>query len=438
MGPQMNDTLQSMVKYLKQSPHSALLELKEQIKKISSEQGIQAAYNCLLQAEVMLSIRKPTIAIYDHAFHFIGGAQKYGLSLISVLQNQFDISIIANKEVNQQDFLKWYNLDLSKCRIKVIKLPFFEEKKVEHLDPASISKDTGNPFHLISKESGNYDIFINNSMNEMVYPLSNISLLICHFPERRPKNFFYADYYTSVISNSRYTAEWIQKKWKFSPHQHIYPPVDMDVTEKNTVKKKIILSVARFEAEGTKRQQEMIEAFLRLKQAFPKITKEWKFVLAGGSSPDNPYLSKLRKILDQNPNCGIELKINASIQEIKSLYKESMLFWHLCGLTHDDPAEIEHFGMTIVEAMQNRLVPIVYDGGGPREIVDHGENGFRVRSKAECIDYSIRLFTDEKLIRRLGENAQKKSRAFSKEVFENKVRSLFSEIQNMYKHLEEY
>jgi len=438
MCPQMSNTLQSMVKDLKQSPHSALLKLKKHIKKISSERGIQAAYNFLLQAEVMLSIRKPTMAIYDHAFHFIGGAQKYGLSLISVLQNQFDISIIANKEVSQQDFLEWYNLDLSKCRIKVIKLPFYKDKKVEHLDPACILKETGNPFHLISKESGNYDIFVNNSMNEMVYPLSNISILICHFPERRPKTFFYADYYTSVIYNSRYTAEWIKKKWKFSPHKHIYPPVDMDVTEKDTVKKKIILSVARFETEGTKRQKEMIKAFLKLKQAYPKITEEWKFILAGGSNPNNPYLSELRRILDQNPNCGIELKINASIQEIKSLYKESMLFWHLCGLTHDDPAEIEHFGMTLVEAMQNRLVPIVYDGGGPREIVDHGKNGFRVISKAECMDYSIRLFTDDKLIRRLAENAQKKSRAFSKKIFENKVRSLFNEILKTYKHLEEY
>lgn len=437
MCPQMSKILLSIVENLKQSPHSALPELKKQIKEISSKRGIQAAYNSLLQAEFMLGIRKPTLAIYDHAFHFIGGAQKYGLSLITVLQNQFDISIIANREVSQQDFLKWYNLDLSKCDIKVIKLPFYEEKKVEHLDPACLSKETGNPFHLISRESGNYDIFINNSMNEMVYPLSNTSILICHFPERRPKTFFYADHYTSVIYNSQYTAEWIQKKWKFSPHQHIYPPVDMDVTKDNSVKKKIILSVARFEAEGTKRQQEMIESFLKLKQAYPEIMKKWKFILAGGSNPNNPYLSRLRKILDQNPNHDIELKINASIQEIKSLYKESMLFWHLCGLTHDDPAEIEHFGMTIVEAMQNRVVPIVFDGGGPREIVDNGENGFRVRSKAEWMDYSIRLFTDENLIRRLGENAQKRSRDFSKKIFEKKVRSFFNEILKMYNPLRE-
>ena len=437
MCPQKSETLQSTVKNLKQSPHAALSELKRKIKEIFSEQGIQAAYNYISQVEVMLGIRKPRMAIYDHAFHFIGGAQKYGLSLISFLQNQFDISIIANKEVTQQDFLKWYDLDLSRCRIKCIKIPFYEEKKVDHLDPACISKKTGNPFHLISQESGNYDIFINNSMNEMVYPLSNISIIICHFPERRPKSFFYADYYTYVVYNSQYTAEWIRKKWKFSPHRHIYPPADMEDTNKNAAKKKIILSVARFEVGGIKRQHEMIEAFLKLKQAYPKITKDWRFILAGGSNPNNPYLSSLRRILDQNPNQGIELKINATIQEIKSLYEESMLFWHLCGLTHDDPAEVEHFGMTIVEAMQNRMIPIVFDGGGPREIVAHGKNGFRVKSKAELIEYSTRLITDEELMQRLGENALKKSQIFSKGIFEKKVRSFFDDILKIYNPLEE-
>jgi glycosyltransferase involved in cell wall biosynthesis len=432
IGFRKSETLQRIVKNLKQSQHADLSKLQNEVKKISSEQGIQAAYNYLLQAEVMLDIRKPRIAIYDHAFHFIGGAQKYGLSLISVLQDEFDITIIANKEVNLRDFFRWYNLDLSKCRIKILKLPFYEKRNVEHLDPACISKETGNPFHLISRESGNYDIFINNSMNEMVYPLSNISILICHFPERRPKTFFYADYYTSVIYNSRYTEEWIRRKWKFSPHQHIYPPVDMEIAEENSLKEKIILSVARFEPEGTKRQLEMIEAFLNLKKAYPKIMKEWRFILAGGSNPNNPYLSRLKRIMAKNPDTDIELKINAAGQEIKSLYRDSVLFWHLCGLTHNDPAEIEHFGMTIVEAMQNRMVPIVFDGGGPREIVDNGKNGFRVKSKAELMDYSLLLFTDETFFKRLAENAQKKSRIFSRKIFEKKVRSYFDEILKMY------
>jgi len=422
----------NITKNFNQSPHTAISEFSEEINNISSEEGIQAAYNQILRAEVILNLRKPSLAIYDHSFHFIGGAQKYGLTLVSMLQNQFDITILANKEIHLRDFLSWYQLDLSKCKIKVIKLPYFEEKKIIHFDPASISKKVENPFHLMSKESGNYDIFINNSMNEMVYPLSNISVLVCHFPERRAKNYFYSDQYTYTVYNSLYTADWIQKKWKFSPHQHIYPPVDMESGTSPFQKKKNILSVARFEVEGSKRQQEMIETFLKLNQIYPEIVKDWKFILVGGSNPNNPYLSRLKDILSKNPDINIELKINVSIQELKALYLESTLFWHLCGLLHDDPSEIEHFGMTIVEAMQNKLVPIVYDGGGPREIVDHGVNGFRVKTKAEFAKCSIKLLRDQKLIQKLSESAQKKAQLYSKKKFEERVKAFFAELLQTY------
>jgi glycosyltransferase involved in cell wall biosynthesis len=406
-----------------------------EINKISSEQGIQVAYNHLLQTEVILKLRKPSLAIYDHAFHFIGGAQKYGLTLISILQNQFNITIIANKEVQHKDFLSWYHLDLFNCKIKIIKIPYFEEKNNAHLDPGIISIKDKNPFHLISKESGNYDIFVNNSMNEMVYPLSNISIIVCHFPERKPKYYFYAGQYTYIIYNSRYTAEWIKKRWKLSPHQHIYPPADMKVDTSKSKKKKIILSVARYEVEGIKRQQEMIEVFLKLNQMYPKILKDWKFILVGGSNPNNHYLSKLEGIISKNPDNNIELKINVSLQELKSLYQESTLFWHLCGLTHNDPSEIEHFGMTIVEAMQNKIVPIVYDGGGPREIVDNGINGFRVKTKAELGEYSIKLLKDQKLLQKLSESTQKKAQTFSKEKFEDRVKVFFNKLLQTYNSL---
>lgn len=417
---------------MKNNPLTAFPEFSDEIKRISISKGIQAAYNCLLQTEVILNMRKPKLAIYDQAFHFIGGAQKYGLTLISAIQNQFDISILANKEVTAQDFLRWYDLDLSHCEIKVIKLPFYEEKNVMHLDPACVSKEEENPFHPISKESGNYDIFVNNSMNEMVYPLSNISVLICHFPERRPKTYFYADQYTHIVFNSQFTAEWIKRKWNLTPHEHIYPPVDMEPRELKMQKKKTILSAARFEVEGTKRQQEMIETFLKLKQEFPKITKDWTFILVGGSGSENPYLSRLEKIIAQNSDNSIQLKINIPMEELKSLYQESTIFWHLCGLTHADPSEIEHFGMTTVEAMQNRVVPIVYDGGGLREIVDHGLNGFRVKSKAELLDYSLQLFQDDNLVLKLGQNAQKKSHDFSRLKFEERIHAFFNKLLSSY------
>jgi len=393
---------------------------------------LQAASNCLSRAEVILNLRRPFLAIYDHAFHFIGGAQKYGLTLISALQDQFDVTILANREVRHKDFQDWYNLDLSKCRIKVIKLPYYEKKGAAHLDPAFITRKVENPFHLISRESGEYDIFVNNSMNEMVYPLSNVSVLICHFPERRPKSYFYADRYTNVVYNSRYTAEWIEKKWKLTPHHHIYPPVDMESGVPEFPKKKQILSVARFEPEGTKRQLEMIEAFLRLSLEWPEIVRGWRFILAGGSHPNNRYLTRLEEMVGKNPGQNIELKINLPVSELKSLYRDSTLFWHLCGVKHEDPGEVEHFGMTTVEAMQNGLVPLVYDGGGLREIVDHGVNGFRVRSGAELLESSVRLLEGPEIIRQMSRAAREKSQLYTRARFEASVNTLFDRIFKNY------
>jgi glycosyltransferase involved in cell wall biosynthesis len=407
-------------------------ELGRKVKAVESSDGIQAAYNCVMRAQAALGLRKPTLAIYDHAFHMIGGAQKYGLTLAAALRDLFHITILANKDVRLENFRDWYGLDLSGCEVKVIRIPFYEEKNAFHIDPAFITRKVANPFHLISLASGDYDVFVNNSMNEMVYPLSNISVLVCHFPERRRRSYFYADRYTYTITNSLYTAGWVEAKWKYRPHLQVYPPVDIDGAETGQAKKKIILSVARFEPEGTKRQREMAQAFLKLGRDWPEVVGGWKLVLAGGSSPDNRYLAELERLKAGPPEGNIELRVNIPLSELESLYRESTLFWHLCGLIHDDPSEIEHFGMTTVEAMQNRLVPLVYDGGGLREIVDHGVNGFRVRSTADLLDFTIRLLRDPGLTGRLAEAASEKAKMYTRARFEEHVRTFFSGVLKQY------
>jgi glycosyltransferase involved in cell wall biosynthesis len=404
------------------------VQLKQELGKTAAGYGIQAAYNALLRMEVVLKRRKPTLAIYDHTGHIIGGGQKYGFTAAYTLQDIFDITLIVNKEISLQDILNWYHLDLSRCKIKVIKIPFFERLGSQPLDPGRISRRMENPFHIISKESGNYDFFINNSMNEMVYPLSNISAVICHFPERRPKSYFYMDQYTHVIYNSKYTAHWIEKKWKFTPHKHIYPPVDMAPEEKEKCSKEnIILSVARFEVSGSKKQLEMVRTFLKLNRRFPDILKEWKLMIVGGSPYENDYLKNVRETIKKSGADNIELKLNVSGDELKTIYKKSKIFWHLCGLEQTDPSLVEHFGMTIVEAMQNRLVPIVFDGGGQREIVDHGSSGFRVQSTAQLMAFTMKIINEPELREELSRSAFERSKAFTRETFEKKVKEFFTE-----------
>ena len=158
-----------------------------------------AALQQLKLVELHQKSRKPRLAIYDHAFHFIGGAQKYGLTIAQALKDDFDISLISNKPVNLADFREWYDMDLSFSTLKTVSLDFFDRMDPVYIDPAKVNPKAGNPFLAVSKESARYDIFLNNSMLEMVYPLSCYSLMVCHFPERRPVSYFYADHYHQVV-----------------------------------------------------------------------------------------------------------------------------------------------------------------------------------------------------------------------------------------------
>lgn len=76
---------------------------------------------------------------------------------------------------------------------------------------------------------------------------------------------------------------------------------------------------------------------------------------------------------------------NLTNSDILKLYGEASIFWHACGLGEKDPHLVEHFGMTTVEAMQNYCVPIVIDGGGQKEIVEHGVSGFSLHGQGSVI-----------------------------------------------------
>lgn len=371
---------------------------------------------------------RPRLGIYDHALHFIGGAQKYGLTLAAALADRFDITLMASKPVSLTDLSSWYNLDLSPCRVKIIPLPFFNRIDDTFIDPARITgREVSNPFHAVSRESARYDIFVNNSMCEMVYPLSLYSLLVCHFPERRPGRFFYPDLYHQTIYNSRYTGQWIEKRWGYKPHTHVYPPVHMPPATDRSRKNRI-LSVARFEVEGTKKQLEMLRAFHLLRRENPRRTRDWELVLVGGSAPENDYLMKIRDYIRRHRLEGIRILTNAPDEVLRKEYASARVFWHLCGIGEDHPARVEHFGMTIVEAMQNGLVPLVYDGGGQREIVDNGINGIRIRTIPELVRHTASLIQRPAERHRLSAGAREKSRVYSEDRFRERVRRVFGVI----------
>ncbi len=416
------------------NPEESIRNISKDLEEIKQEKGIQACYNDLLHLEVILGIRKPSVAVYDNALHFIGGAQKYGCTIAQSLQEICEVTLISHKKVTLSQLQNWYGLDLNKCRTKVIKLPFFETRKQQKstFDAGEVDLKGENPFHVISMESGEYDMFINNCMLEMVYPLSNISEFICHFPERERSRFFHADKYSHIICNSQYTGDWVSRKWGLKPHEILYPPVDMMDFSKDVKKEKTILSVSRFELSGKKQQLEMLNIFARMLHAYPEKTEGWKMVIAGGSVERNPYLERVRKAARSLPAEKIDLKVDISLSELKELYRRAGIFWHLTGLEQIDPERAEHFGITTVEAMQNRCASVVYREGGQKEIIEDRVSGLFFNTREELINRTLELMDSASLRKDIGRAAYERGKEFTKKNFLRKARRHFEEILKGY------
>jgi glycosyltransferase involved in cell wall biosynthesis len=198
-------------------------------------------------------------------------------------------------------------------------------------------------------------------------------------------------------------------------------------------KRDIILSVARFEPGGNKQQLEMIKSFLQLRRLNPGDTEGWRLVLVGGSTPANPYLERIKRWLADTPASNIELRVNTPVGELKEVYRTARIFWHFSGLGQRDPARIEHFGMTTVEAMQNGCVPVVFRGGGQTEIVEEGVSGFMFGSPLELQEKTRILMQDPQMSVKLAGGAHARGLAFTKDMFMDRVRKHFSGILSEYR-----
>ncbi len=392
---------------------------------LTKKAGENGANRALGRFELLAGYRvKPSVAIYDHALQLAGGGQKYACTIAAALQSDFDITFISNKPVTLGQLEAWYGLELGLCKIKIIPLPFYEEKRSEFIDQGMAKRARENPFDLISEESKRYDVFINVNMLTLIKPLSPVSIFLCHFPDSDRGRFFFVGEYTHIIANSLYTIEWLKKRWNFSPTAHIYPPIDMPTYA--TEKQPIILSVARFENSGTKKQLELIEEFARLRAQSPAIAG-WKLVLAGGSFGKNLYLKKVQKRARAVP--GVEVYVNLSVGQLRTLYARASIFWHACGLGAKTPERIEHFGMTTVEAMQNGCVPVVINKGGQKETVEQRISGFLFDDLKGLREFSLKLIENKDLFERLSAAARVRSKRFNRERFDWEISDLFSGIR---------
>jgi glycosyltransferase involved in cell wall biosynthesis len=229
------------------------------------------------------------------------------------------------------------------------------------------------------------------------------------------------DSYGVVVANSAFTREWIDRYWA-RDSEVLYPPVTMHAEGD---KQKVILNVGRFfpaDKGHSKKQLELVHAFRRL---YDGGARDWALHLVGGcSEAGKQYLDQVRAAASGYP---VELHVNASGEDLESLYARASIYWHASGYGEDarrHPDRLEHFGISTVEAMSAGAVPVVIGLAGQRETVRHGIDGFHFRTLDGLCALTRSLTRDPTLLRRLSDSATRRARLYSLDAFADQLHSL--------------
>jgi glycosyltransferase involved in cell wall biosynthesis len=192
--------------------------------------------------------------------------------------------------------------------------------------------------------------------------------------------------YQTILADSEFTQLNIKRYWK-KKTKILYPPVEL-MFKKNysdsSAKKNWITSVGRFFTLGHgKRQEILINAFKKL---YDSGLIDWELHLVGGVGNEPSSLAFVEKLKKDAQNYPVFFHFNASRKQVVQILLDSKIYWHAAGYGEDEiknPIKFEHFGIAPIEAISAGCYPILYKGGGLKEII----------TKLE-LDENIHLFSN--------------------------------------------
>lgn len=334
-------------------------------------------------------------AIYDPYLDTGGGGERYVLTFASVLKKQ------------------GWQVDLQWADDKI--LPWLEERLGLHLEGVNLVEDIG-------KGKG-YDLvfWLSDGSIPLLFAKKNIMHFQTPFHGVGGKSVVNRIKFLKiheVVCNSNFTKAVIDHEYGVRSRV-LYPPVDTEQF-KETKKENIILSVGRFsQLQQAKRQDILASAF---KKMCHNGLKGWQLVLIGGSNiGGEEYVQELKSLSKGYP---IRILENVPFNQVKEFYGKAKIFWSASGFGIDEkeePQKVEHFGISVVEAMACECVPIVTAKGGHKEIISDQKDGILWNTTENLIAQTQVLTEDERRREEIGKKAKEKAGEFSKQRFAGQV-----------------
>ncbi len=234
--------------------------------------------------------------------------------------------------------------------------------------------------------------------------------------------------YDAVTPNSHFTASWLQSRWSVTGPV-IEPPVIADDRQEVAGPRPLIVSIGRFFVGGhNKKHIAMVRAFRML---CDRGLVGWRLALVGGVGQRPVDANYLRRV--EAEACGLPIDVypNADETTVRELRAHAAIAWHAAGYGESErraPERFEHFGMAVAELMMSGAVPVVFDGGGLREIVEPGRSGFRWRTLDELVAATLTLIRNGRRRAEMSEAARQRAERWSLANYQRRIVELAHDV----------
>jgi glycosyltransferase involved in cell wall biosynthesis len=376
--------------------------------------------------------RRLKVGVYDLYWSTLGGGEQVDGTIAQVLARDHDVTLLGPHAPDVDATMRRLGVDLSAC----------DHRRV--VDDAEASE-----------ASGDFDVFVNGTYLSKAINHAPIGYYYVHFPgevptrsdqlrsrmgvagvkalslaprlpqrltevqaafDRRVARVEFVPTYTRYLSNSKFTASWVERLWG-RPSDVLYPPVRPTVQP--GVKSPLILVLGRFFDPSfghSKKQHELLATFRDLHRT--GRLPGWRMAIVGGCDAANrDYALAVKRAARGLP---VEVHVNAPGSVVERLLAEATLYWHGAGLGEDverHPQRFEHFGISVIEAMAAGAVPLVFGAAGPAEIVEDGVNGLHWFDLSQLGGLTADLITDPARTSELSDAAVRRAADFSASAF---------------------
>ena len=323
---------------------------------------------------------RPSVAIYNSFWNTKGGGEKHALSIAKLLSEYYDVYLLSEHDFDSDELTNYFSIN------------FKFRKYIRAV--------------IDSKTTTYFDLFVNSTYQSGLISLCPKSLYIVSFPSKYRNKKFLKNYF--FIHNSNFTKKWAEKYW--GPHKNtiLYPITELksfsnlpkfDKHELENNKRNMI-SIGRFSKKGHDKKQDLIvKAFNKAKEL---TNSDFNLFLIGSldssKKDDLDHYNKIESLKQKDTY----IFPNLNFQELQKLLSISKIYIHATGVDktiEKEPHLLEHFGISVIEAMLYDNYPIVFAEGGPGDIVRITKNGETFNDFNSLVDILVRVmdnFDEEK------------------------------------------